>query len=188
MRWDLRSYLVSGLLEPYRGSLPPPYGRHVIEVPRQCVFAGTTNPSTYLADEENRRFWPVRCGPMIDTEGVRRDRDQLWAESVVRFEQGSKWWFDADDGDLLNIVRTEQAARREMDPWTQPILDWLESREDAVTTIETILAEVLGKNSGAWSQHDKKRVGAILRHGGWTHFQKRIGRRKAECWRKRPES
>ena len=46
----------------------PPYGRHVVTMERQCIFAGTVNNETYLRDETGaRRFWPVRCGT-IDIE------------------------------------------------------------------------------------------------------------------------
>ena len=69
----------------------PPYERYVVTVSRQCVFAGSVNPDTYLRDETgNRRFWPLRCGE-IDLDGLRRDRDQLWAEAVTRFNAGATW-------------------------------------------------------------------------------------------------
>jgi predicted P-loop ATPase len=58
----------------------PPYGMRLVESPRQCVFAGTVNHSTYLPDETaGRRFLPITCG-RIDVEALVRDRDQLWAE------------------------------------------------------------------------------------------------------------
>jgi predicted P-loop ATPase len=42
----------------------PPYGKRLIESPRQCVFAASVNHSTYLRDETGgRHFWPVTCYP-----------------------------------------------------------------------------------------------------------------------------
>jgi hypothetical protein len=51
----------------------PPYGKRLIESPRQCVFAGSVNHSSYLRDDTGgRRFWPVACGRIdIDFLGPR---------------------------------------------------------------------------------------------------------------------
>jgi len=46
----------------------------LVESPRQCIFAGTVNHSTYLRDETGGpRFWPIICG-RIDVEALARDR------------------------------------------------------------------------------------------------------------------
>jgi predicted P-loop ATPase len=92
----------------------PAYGRRVVSVPRKVVIIGTTNDDQYLQSQTgNRRFWPVGTGT-IDIQGLRQDRDQLWAEAAE---------IDAN-GEPLVLPRelwTEAAAvqdeRRQHDPW-----------------------------------------------------------------------
>ncbi|WP_090864861.1 VapE domain-containing protein [Paraburkholderia diazotrophica] len=99
----------------------PSYGRRAANYPRTCVFAGTTNGEKYLKDDENRRFWPVSVGT-IDIQALRRDRDQLWAEAVHRFNAGEQWWLNA--AETVDAVG-EQAARKADDDWLPIIAAWL---------------------------------------------------------------
>lgn len=70
------------------------YGRHVKEIPRRCVFFGTTNEAEFLTDRTgNRRFWPVPVGIKPQTKSVWDDLtdqeiSQVWAEAVVRYRLG----------------------------------------------------------------------------------------------------
>ena len=84
-------------------SFRPPYGRNVVRLPRRNVFAMTVNPdgAGFLRDGTgNRRFWVVEVEG-LDIAQLRRDRDQLWAEAVRRFDKGERWWLDKDDAALM---------------------------------------------------------------------------------------
>ena len=177
----------------------PPYDRYVVDVPRQCVFAGSVNHDTYLRDETgNRRFWPVRCG-RIDLDALRRDRDQLWAEAVVRYRQGAIWWID--DHDLIAAASVEQEARVEPDAWHALIERWLvfEKRQvnrgyagfDDWQTVEVerstpvvdvsvgeILCHAIGIEPGKWTRNDQMRVSAFLKSKGWERYQVSIGKKR----------
>jgi predicted P-loop ATPase len=66
----------------------PPYGERWLEVPRRCVFFGTTNYETYLRDDSgNRRFKPVKVG-QLDFHQLEKDRDQLFAEAIAIYKYG----------------------------------------------------------------------------------------------------
>jgi predicted P-loop ATPase len=139
----------------------PPYGKRLIESPRQCVFAGSVNHSTYLRDETGgRRFWPVTCTRILISE-LRRDRDQLWAEAVARFKQGEKWWLDTPE--LTFAAEQEQADRYEGDAWDEPIARCVEER-DSVSVGEVL--RFLDKPVGTWTQYDKTRVARYKRWAG----------------------
>lgn len=174
----------------------PPYGRHTVEIKRQCVFAGTVNPDTYLRDETgNRRFWPIRCGD-IDIEALRRDRDQLWAEAVARFKDGAIWWIE--DKDLLKSAREEQDKRYQSDAWDGLIEHWLTHevrvvgdsyssfdppRRESVprseplcdVSVGEILDGAIGSEPTRWSRIDQMRVSGYLKKNGWERYQRRDG-------------
>ncbi|MEK7754512.1 MAG: virulence-associated E family protein, partial [Acidobacteriota bacterium] len=149
----------------------PPYGKRVIDSPRQCVFAGTVNLDAYLRDETGgRRFWPVRCGE-IHAEELARDRNHVWAEAVARYRSGGVWWLET--AELNHEAEQEQASRYDGDPWQAPIGHWAEGRGDV--TVEQVLEVCLEKPKAHWLQPDKNRIARCLRALGWERFQQRTG-------------
>ena len=148
----------------------PSYGRRSMDFPRQCVFAGTTNADAYLADETgNRRFWPVKVTGLCLGELV-RDRDQLWAEAVARFNAGESWWLDRE---VEAFAAEEQEQRRQGDPWEEPIIDWLGRQSKAEHTVADILRGALRREVGDWIQTDLNRVARCLRALGYERVQVR---------------
>jgi predicted P-loop ATPase len=156
--------------DPFR----PPYGRHVIRLPRQCVFAATINPPAdgrYLTDPTGaRRFWPVACRDMIDLDGLRAARDQLWAEAVARFCAGEKWWLETPQLEALATV--EQDARFEVDPLEEPVREWVGDRIDV--SLWDVIKHVLGFTREQCPQKFQKRVSRILGRMGFKKARPRI--------------
>src|SRR5262249_48096434 len=121
----------------------PPFGRHSINFPRQCIFAATINPPVggNLQDPTGaRRFWPVACVGTVDRAGLERDRDQLWAEAVTRFRAGQPWHLETPE--LEALAAAEQAARFKHDIWEEPISSWLADRTDV--SVWEVLEAALG--------------------------------------------
>jgi predicted P-loop ATPase len=184
----------------------PPYGRRAVDVPRQNVFAASTNDQQPFVDSTgNRRFWPVRCG-RIDVDGIRRDRDQLWAEAYHRFKQGDVWWLDNPELNLL--AQREQDRRYEPGVWDDLILDWVEDprrREDlsnngvaipvipwygsepGKVAITDILIHAIGKGTDRLTQADRNQVARCLTHHGWQLKQERRGTNRGKWFFVRSE-
>jgi predicted P-loop ATPase len=165
----------------------PPYGRHLIESPRQCVFAGSVNHGEYLRDETGgRRFWPVACTRILVDE-LARDRDQLWAEAVASYRAGAPWWLDTKE--LVRLAEDEQAQRQEEGVWDALIYTWLDGRLaggfDSVSVPE-VLDLCLKKKASEWNIGDKMRVGGSLKRAGWIRFRLRPQAGFGLEWRYKP--
>ena len=113
------------------------YGRHVKEMPRRCVFFGTTNDDEFLTDRTgNRRFWPIKVGINTPTKNVWNDldknSDQIWAEAVMRFRAGEPLFLS---GDVEKLAKVQQEAHRKTSTREGIITDFLEQKvpEDWIT-------------------------------------------------------
>jgi len=176
--------------------------RHAAAMPRQCVFAGTTNRRTgYLKDPTgNRRFWPIGyVDHDIDTDRLQRELGQIWAEAFVMHDCGEQPYL-SKEGEAL--AQVEQRKREQVDEWTGKFEAWLDKpasssrysdteaeefdtaaqRTERIneTCIPELWVDCLGRNLDSIRQGDRSRIkAAVEATGTWrcTERQRRFGSR-----------
>jgi predicted P-loop ATPase len=149
-----------------------PWGRRPVDLPRQCVFVGTTNLREYLNDPTGaRRILPIACGD-IDIEALRRDRDQLWAEAVHEYEDG-RVWYPENSGDRA-LVGEHQEARTNVDSWEDKLSAYLNRNGLLQTTTMQLLEGALAIPTKDWTRPAMTRVGILMSKLGWSKRRIRI--------------
>jgi putative DNA primase/helicase len=138
------------------------YGKRATDVPRQQLFAGTTNSDAYLKDDTgNRRYWPVKV-TKVDLEGLKEDRDQIWAEAVHLFRSGAEWWPTSAEKDMFE---EQQDARYVGDAYIPLIREWLVGK--SLVTMAEIMSDGLKLDIAKWTRPEQQRVGRCMAEIGW---------------------
>jgi len=146
----------------------PAYGRNSVTYPRRCIFVATTNRDDWAVDDTgNRRYLPIKAGK-IDVDGLKRDRDLIWAAALAELKQTQHWWLD-DSFVQYSHLQTE--ARREADVWSELVQKYIEAD---VTSIAEAFEHCFPREDDAppldprtISQPDQRRMSKALIAAGF---------------------
>lgn len=145
-----------------------PFDRRLSSMPRRTVFVATTNDSSYLNDMTGlRRFLPITVGE-IDLQGLRRDRDQLFAEACEAEADGEAVVLPEE---LWSVAAEQQNARLSADPWCDTVENYLAELGDNVTRLSSseLLSSALGLSAGRQAQREQKRLVSVMTYLGWRY-------------------
>lgn len=158
----------------------PPYGKSVVEFPRQFVFVGSTNDSSYLDDHTGaRRFWPIVC-TLIDVDKLKLDREQLFAEAVYLYKSGRSWW------EVPESALDEQASRVLEDSWLSDFVHYFNTTgnyKPVTTTISEIAFKVLKLEASKITKKETLRVARILKEIGYKNVTQRVSGSVVKLWK-----
>lgn len=179
---DLKAF-ISGKVDKIR----LPYGRRDQTIERQCVFIGTTNEDEFLNDPTGeRRWWPVELSARIDLAALKADREQLFAEAVVAYDNREQWWLEPEfEREHAEPVRK---LARVSDPWEELILSYVDGPEDDLgggkprTEVRAIdvLLNAIGLPEAQHTRATHKRVTDVLKRNGFERHHTRTGK----VWRR----
>lgn len=152
------------------------YAHFPVERPRHFILIGTTNSTAYLTDiTGSRRFWPMTV-QRFDVAWIIAQRDQLWAEAVVREAAGEAIRLPES---LWPAATDQQDARREVDPWEDLLRDGLlaimPSGDGKRRVAATALWAVLNIASERQDRSGALRISDIMQRLGFKRTTVRTG-------------
>ena len=175
---DLKSFITRQVDEFRR-----PYDRYTVPYPRRFILVGTTNDREYLQDETGARRFLIAEAKNVDFSALKRDRNQIWAEAVVKYRAGYKLYMP----EHLKKAAAEVADQRYVDDaWEESINEFV---TNTLKTSEFVKVKEIWTNCLYGSERDcsrgvEMRIAKILKKMGLTKFQKYVGGTVFKAWKR----
>lgn len=159
---------VKGLLTQTHDRYRRAYGVNVTNYPRQCVFVATSNEDLPLRGlDGNRRFPIIDVNPRLRHceleawEYVMQNRDQLWAEAVYLYREGSVSL--RIKGEMAQI--SKQTADRHNYDYNNPIYDEIDAFLDMELPHDWESRDITARRTyiDAWHMEPQGVLGAYRR-------------------------
>lgn len=116
----------------------------------------------------------MECGS-IDLDWLRKNRDQLFAEAVVLFNAGRKWWFLP-----RQATETVQSNRLAQDPWIDRISMFVAARNRV--TSQEILNDLSVDPSKQGTSMQTRVGNAMKQIPGWNKRRISESGARVYCW------
>jgi len=165
----------------------PKFVERETSFPRRVVLVATANPPDLLDDETGERRWlPVEIKGQIDTAGLIAERDQLWAEGLLRWRLDGIAWQDAE-----RLAKPEHIKFKVRDGWTPMVERWLHSEIDVGGQTYwdrgwVLLADVaqgaVDVRASSLTRAVEVRLGKCMRALGWSSKPHRVDGRVLWAW------
>lgn len=155
-----------------------PYAMSPENHPRQSIFVGTTNECHWLRDHTGgRRFWPISCR-VINLDKIIADREQLFAEAIVRYKSGADWYKTPKEK-----TEQEQEFRREVDEWQEVIEEYVaRPGNPGYCTALEVAVNALNIEMKNVDLRTQRRITSILTVMGWEKGNKRFSGMNKRVW------
>jgi hypothetical protein len=163
-----RSGAIEGVHHPPHGTLPSQLWAQRGDRAASMRVCRHHQPR-HLPSRRNRRtaFLAIKVGT-INIDKLESDRDQLFAEAVVRYREGASWWPEKDFE--RSQIMPQQAQRYEPDAWEENIAAYIQTKSKV--TIGEVAGEVLHIDLPRIGTAEQRRIAAALEQLGWERLPK----------------
>lgn len=157
----------------------PAYGRRTVEIPRTCVFVGSSNREQFITDKTGgRRFYPVICNTvgydLFDREAECREYiKQCWAEAFVK--RDTPFMQPFADRRLKSEIEEQQSTAAEDDYRVGVIESYLADTSHDQVCFGMLWEDALGNDMSKATKSDQTQIGMIMRNmPGWKRYNHQI--------------